>query len=64
VWTIDNGSETDHGRVEEVELLKLQKSDQFPDDLVKIGVQSHYWDHPDVLAIAGIKEIEFGGLLL
>ena len=35
-------SGTDHGDVSEDELLRLQKSGQFPDELVKIeGVQIH-----------------------
>ena len=50
------GSGTGHGWIAQAELLKLPKSGQFPDELVKIqGAQIHYV--PDVLAIAGIKEI-------
>ena len=37
------GSGTGHGRFTEVELLKMQKNGQFPDDPVRIkGVQIHY----------------------
>jgi hypothetical protein len=37
------GSGTGHGHVAQAELLKLQKSVQFPDELVKIeGAQIHY----------------------
>ena len=56
------GSGTGHGHDAQAELLKLQKSGQFPDELVKTeGAQIHY---VNVLAIAGIKEIAFRGLLL
>ncbi len=47
------------------ELLKLQKRGQFPDEPScknKILINS-LWSLPDVLAIAGIKEIALGGLL-
>ena len=33
---LSGGSGTGHGRVAETELLKLQRSVQFPDELVKI----------------------------
>jgi hypothetical protein len=37
------GSGTGHGHVAQAKLLKLQKSGQFPDELVKIeGAQIHY----------------------
>ncbi len=63
--TPSGGSGTGHGHVAQAELLKLPKSGQFPDELVKIqGAQIHYVASPDVLAIAGIKEIALGGLLL
>ena len=59
------GSGTGHGHVAQAELLKLPKSGQFPDELVKIeGAQIHCVASPDVLVIAGIKEIQLGGLLL
>ena len=62
--TKSGGSGTGHGHVAQAELLKLPKSGQFPDELVKIeGAQSHYVASPDVLAIAGIKEMALGGLL-
>ena len=47
-----------------MELLKLERSGQFPDEFVKIeGAQIHC-NLPDVLAIARIKETQEGGLLL
>jgi hypothetical protein len=47
----------------QAELLKLQKSGQFPDEIEKIKVaQIHYVASQTY--IAGIKEIAFGGLLL
>ncbi len=40
-----DGSGTDHRLIVRAELLKLQKSGQFPDDHVRIkGTQSHYVD--------------------
>ena len=56
-------SGTGHGDIAESELLSLEISGQFPDELVKIGVQIHC-NLPDVLTIGGIKEISLGGLLL
>ena len=50
----------------QAELLKLQKSGQFPDEPVTVrikGVQIRYVTF-QVLAIAGIKDIALGGLLL
>jgi hypothetical protein len=39
------GSGTDHGQVAQAELLKLQRSGEFPDELVEIeGAQIHYED--------------------
>jgi hypothetical protein len=58
------GSGTGHGHVAQAELLKLQNSGQFPNELVKIEGAKSLCSLPDVLAIAGIKEIAFGGLLL
>ena len=41
--TTHGGSGTSDGWIEKVELLKLQKSGQFPDELVKIeDTQIHY----------------------
>jgi hypothetical protein len=41
--TPHGGSGTDHCYVVEIELLKLQKNDQFPDELVRVKVtQIHY----------------------
>ncbi len=41
--TPHDGSGTGHGWIAQDELLKIQKSGQFPDELVKIeGVQIHY----------------------
>ncbi len=59
---VDTGSGTGVQLCYENELLKLQKSGQFPDDIVKIkGVQIQYvCILPDVLSITGI----LGGLLL
>ena len=51
--------------VEQAELLKLQKSGQFPDELVRIkDSQNSLCNLPDVLVIADIKTITLGGLLL
>ena len=39
------GSGTGHGQIAQAELLKLQKSGQFPDEPVRIkGAQIHYVD--------------------
>jgi hypothetical protein len=41
--TPSDGSGTGHGQVEKLELLKLQKSGQFPDESVRIKeTQIHY----------------------
>ena len=41
--TLCVGSGTGHGDVAQAELLRLQHSGQFPDELVKIeGAQIHY----------------------
>ena len=64
---LSGGSGTGHGQVAQAELLNLQKSGQFPDELVKIeGTQIHcvVCTLPEVLTIPDIKEIELGGLLL
>ena len=59
------GGGTGHGHVAQDELLKLQKSGQFPDELVKIeGAQIHYVASEDVLPITGIKEIPLEERLL
>ena len=59
-----DGNGTGHGHVVQAELLKLQKSGQFPDELVKNKRRTNsLCNLPDVLAIAGIKEIALGGLL-
>jgi hypothetical protein len=52
--------------VTEDELLKLQKSGQFPGETVKIkDGQIHYHGNlPDVLVTGGINESVTGGLLL
>ncbi len=53
-----------HGYVAQAELLKMQKRGQFPNELVKIQDTNSQCKRPDVLAIAGIKEIEVEGRLL
>ncbi len=58
------GSGRVHGYVAQAELLKMQKSGQFPDELVKIEDTNSQCKRPDELAIAGIKEIELEGRLL
>ncbi len=56
---------TVHWSIAQAELLKLQKSGQFPDELVKIeGHTNSLCSLPDVLAIAGIKEIALGGVIV
>jgi hypothetical protein len=58
------GSGTGHRYVTQTELLKLQRSGQFPDEFVKIEDTNSLCTLPDVLAIAVIKEITLGGILL
>ena len=56
-------SGTGHGRIEQAELLKVQKRGQFPDESVRIkGAPVHY---VNVLGMTDIKEIEIesGGKL-
>ena len=50
----------------QAELLKLQKSGPFPDEHVRIKKMrtNSLCKRPDVLAIAGIKEIALEGRLL
>ena len=56
------GSGRVHCSIAQTELLKLQKSGQFPDELVKIeGTQIRC---VYVLGISDIKEIELEGRLL
>jgi hypothetical protein len=54
-----DGSGSIHGQIAESELLKLQKSGQFPDESVRIkDVQIRYVTSlPAVLAIAVINDI-------
>ena len=62
------GSGTGHGQIAQAELLKLQKSGQFPDEPVRIKVsQIHYVTSqtgPDVLGIVVTNDTVLGGLLL
>ncbi len=62
--TPPGGSGTGHDHVAQTDLLKLQKSGQFPDELVKREcAQIHcVSSQTDVLTIAGRKEITLGGL--
>ena len=66
--TSRGGSGTGHGHVAQAELLKLQKSGQFPDESVRIkGAQIHYVNvrrTSNSRYIAGIKEITLEGRLL
>ena len=60
------GSGTCHAHVAQAEILKLQKSGQFPDEPVSIKVSQLEFTMylQDVLATAGINEMVLGGLLL
>ena len=58
------GSGTGHRDVTQAELLKLQKSSQFTDELVKIEDTQIHCNLPDVLPVADTKKIALGGLLL
>ena len=53
------------GWIAQAELLKLQKSGQFPDESVRRkDTHIHYVKLPDVLGISVIKEITLEGRLL
>ncbi len=57
------GSGTGHGRFPESELLKLQKSGQFPDESVRIKGTNSLCNLPEVLGIGDINDTTLGGLL-
>jgi hypothetical protein len=55
-----------HGHVSQVEILKVEKRGQFPNDPVRIKrtqIQYVTFQGPDVLGIEDMKEVTIGGLL-
>ena len=59
------GSGTGHGRFTEVELLKVKKNGQFPDESGKNKSRTNsLCNLPDVLGITDINDTGLGGLLL
>ncbi len=59
------GSGTGHGRFTQVELLKVKKNGQFPDESGKNKSRTNsLCNLPDVLPIGCLNETAVGGLLL